>query len=431
MSSVVGVRDPKSVPLSGLEWGPIFGPPSLSSLITRMSCKRFNKVDVVASVCKHPRHPTLVDFKDSTWLTRGWTLQELIAPLEINLYSKEWEPIGTKSEITQYLEEITGIDQQVLQGAYPSICSVASRMSWAANRKTNRIEDMAYSLLGMFDINMPLLYGEGGKAFIRLQEEIMKDCNDQSLFAWETSDPVYYSGLLATSPKHFARSKRITSSEYLDVSEPSSTSSKGLRARLDLVHMKGGFYYGVLKCKSRETGHDVAVVLQHIWADQFPKNANAYEGSHWYWIRGTNGIQFTDPVSYWRWDPAIGLFGLHPSHCGRILVTHVGIKNQPMSLLFGTREGAPYCFLDEPKTGSSDLESNKRPSYKVTTAFHSRPFRPLETPTVGYTEISMTAGASRVRDAPFPTFVITLCLKTSRRLDDGVFTPFPEISNVF
>jgi len=77
-------------------------------------------------------------------------------------------------------------------------------MSWAAERETTRNEDVAYCLMGIFDINMPLLYGEVPKAFIRLQEEIMRYSNDQSLFAWSgNSDPTF--GMLAASPSCFAR----------------------------------------------------------------------------------------------------------------------------------------------------------------------------------------------------------------------------------
>lgn len=80
-------------------------------------------------------------------------------------------------------------------------------MSWASERETTRIEDIAYSLLGIFDVNMPLLYGEGNKAFVRLQEEIMKSSNDQTLFAWhnEEDEPSLkpFVGILAESPKRF------------------------------------------------------------------------------------------------------------------------------------------------------------------------------------------------------------------------------------
>lgn len=109
------------------------------------------------------------------WFTRGWTLQELLAPRDMVLYSSDWNRVGTRSGLRDSLSEITGIEIKYLCGhASLETASLSKRMSWAARRKTSRTEDLAYCLLGIFDINMPLLYGEGKKAFHRLQEEIMK-----------------------------------------------------------------------------------------------------------------------------------------------------------------------------------------------------------------------------------------------------------------
>ncbi|KAI0139997.1 HET-domain-containing protein [Hypoxylon sp. NC0597] len=130
-------------------------------------------------------------FARSVWFTRGWTLQELIAPRSVEFYSSNWVRIGSKWEYAATIEKITGIHRTVLKEPYFSGLktqrqySVAQRMSWAANRRTTRPEDLAYSLMGLFNVHMPLLYGEGEtKAFIRLQSEIAKLTNDQSLFAW-------------------------------------------------------------------------------------------------------------------------------------------------------------------------------------------------------------------------------------------------------
>ncbi|KAF3043444.1 hypothetical protein E8E12_008057 [Didymella heteroderae] len=122
--------------------------------------------------------------RKARWFSRGWTLQELIAPSQVLFYGKQWSFLGTKTTLCELLSLITGIDEAALQGANLEAFSVARRMSWAADRVTTRTEDLAYSLLGLFDVNMPLLYGEGEKAFTRLQEEIMKDSSDESLFAW-------------------------------------------------------------------------------------------------------------------------------------------------------------------------------------------------------------------------------------------------------
>ncbi|KAK7745022.1 hypothetical protein SLS53_003257 [Cytospora paraplurivora] len=145
------------------------------------------------------------------WFTRGWTLQELIAPKLVEFYDCEWNCHGTKSQRMYELEHITGVDAKVLGNSnlLSTIC-VGARMSWAAGRQTTRQEDMAYCLLGIFDVNMTMIYGEGGKAFIRLQEQIIKDSNDMTLFAW-TSDGSgqVYRGLLARSPSEFRACRNL------------------------------------------------------------------------------------------------------------------------------------------------------------------------------------------------------------------------------
>jgi hypothetical protein len=114
-------------------------------------------------------------FRKSEWFTRGWTLQELIAPASVDFFSREGELLGNKASLERHICEITGIPIKALRGSPLSDFSVAERMSWAANRETYRPEDKAYSLLGIFDVNMPLIYSEGkDKALQRLREEIDK-----------------------------------------------------------------------------------------------------------------------------------------------------------------------------------------------------------------------------------------------------------------
>ncbi|KAF2096003.1 HET-domain-containing protein, partial [Rhizodiscina lignyota] len=116
----------------------------------------------------------------SSWFTRGWTLQELIAPEQVLFYDHGWTPLGSRSDLSWELSYITGIAEAVLaQQKAVNFCSIAERMSWASRRTTTRKEDMAYGLLGLFQVNMPMLYGEGGeRAFLRLQEEIIKSSDD-------------------------------------------------------------------------------------------------------------------------------------------------------------------------------------------------------------------------------------------------------------
>jgi hypothetical protein len=113
-------------------------------------------------------------FRISRWFTRGWTLQELLAPESVEFFSQEGELLGDKKMLEHEIHEITGIPITALHGASLSHFSVDERMRWAAKRDTKRKEDKAYCLLGIFDVFMPLIYGEGDNAFIRLKEEIDK-----------------------------------------------------------------------------------------------------------------------------------------------------------------------------------------------------------------------------------------------------------------
>jgi hypothetical protein len=146
------------------------------------------------------------------WFTRGWTLQELIASEEIEFYGWGWNLIGTNVSLLGVLSAITGIEDKILNDSdMLQTVPVARRMSWAASRQTTRIEDLAYCLFGIFDVNLPLIYGEGQKAFIRLQEAIARENNDLSLFAWTSQNedmiPFHrrrqFRGILAESPAEF------------------------------------------------------------------------------------------------------------------------------------------------------------------------------------------------------------------------------------
>ncbi|KXH28424.1 HET domain-containing protein [Colletotrichum salicis] len=121
----------------------------------------------------------------SRWFTRGWTLQELLAPTVLEFYAQDWTLLGPRFSFGDIIEQETGIGKKYLWKEWgPRNASIAERMSWASHRTTTRTEDTAYCLLGIFDINMPLIYGEGIKAFQRLQEAIIRDNDDQSIFAW-------------------------------------------------------------------------------------------------------------------------------------------------------------------------------------------------------------------------------------------------------
>ena len=150
---------------------------------------------------------------DSNWFDRGWTLQELIAPRAVAFFDRDWRNAGTKIQYIANLSRRNRIPESVLRcTTEPSACSVAQRMSWAADRICTRIEDKAYSLLGLFDIHMPLIYGEGESAFLRLQNQIIQISKDESIFAWKTDFPGYtkpYSGLFAPSPSAYIDCNQI------------------------------------------------------------------------------------------------------------------------------------------------------------------------------------------------------------------------------
>jgi hypothetical protein len=169
-------------------------------------------------------------FGQSRWFTRGWTLQELLAPKTVKFFENcvstargtfltsettkpveedgcEWRELGSKETLAEEIAAASGIDIEVLKdNTLVPLRSVAERMSWASRRETTRKEDEAYCLLGIFDVSLPMSYGIKERAFLQLQEEIIKLSDDHSIFAWsgvEDGSP----GLLARSPSKFINSR--------------------------------------------------------------------------------------------------------------------------------------------------------------------------------------------------------------------------------
>ncbi|KAI0423890.1 heterokaryon incompatibility protein-domain-containing protein [Xylaria sp. FL1042] len=174
------------------------------------------------------------------WLTRGWTLQELIAPSQVLFYDSTWTFRGSKQDWKPLLFKETGVDESILDNPNGlRLIPVAQRMSWASKRQTTRIEDMAYCLFGIFDVNMPLIYGEGRKAFIRLQEEIAKESCDLSLFAWQQLDSSQsYRGILARSVAEFVHCRGIKHRTKGAIFPHEFTlTNRGLRIEASLVHV--------------------------------------------------------------------------------------------------------------------------------------------------------------------------------------------------
>ena len=218
-------------------------------------------------------------FTKSRWFTRGWCLQELIAPRQLFFFNSTWARIGTKSTLHPLITETTGIDRRSLLDPELSSVSIARRMSWASKRQTTRLEDVAYCLLGIFDVNMPLLYGEGEKAFIRLQEEIMKEMDDHSICAWRVDKQRSESsmiGILAKHPSYFLLTANIE--PHPTQWGPYSITNKGIQIQLPLLQThKPGEYLGVLGChEENDFKGSVGLLLREL-----EKEEKQYVRYHW------------------------------------------------------------------------------------------------------------------------------------------------------
>ncbi|ETS82469.1 hypothetical protein PFICI_04345 [Pestalotiopsis fici W106-1] len=280
----------------------------------------------------------------SRWFTRGWTLQELIAPPVVHFYSKNWRFLGRKRpasrstvpipspsgkepdsplvsdpDFLSIIERATSIDKDLLDGSLDlNEFGVAMRMKWASRRQTTRVEDRAYSLMGLFGVNIPLLYGEGTNAFIRLQEAILLTTDDQSIFAWkcptgEGGDKL--SGLLANDPRFFQYSGHVKPlpSNTITSSTPLGITSAGLRVAIALFKLSDvaprqfsasvdsdNLFAGVLDCSpyfwvDGDEGSicKPAVVLLWLGGDQFAR----FNASTLIHVNAT-GLQHIDVNSY-------------------------------------------------------------------------------------------------------------------------------------
>ncbi|KXH34496.1 HET domain-containing protein [Colletotrichum simmondsii] len=235
-----------------------------------------------------------IQFNNSRWFTRGWTLQELLAPETVEFFDAAWKKLGSRSSLAPKIEPITSIPAKFLEGYGLSFtihsAKIAMRMSWAARRQTTRVEDRAYSLLGIFDVNMPLLYGEGEKAFERLQIEIMKQSPDDSILAWASMDEhipeplipyddvayfISQKRALAQSPDEFVW---WTSTQPLDFYERSDSgmemTTRGLRVTLPVLKGRINMSYGVLNCMMNNNFDQILALRLH-----HTDVANEYERS--------------------------------------------------------------------------------------------------------------------------------------------------------
>lgn len=207
---------------------------------------------------------TLEDFVDEPWFTRGWTLQELLLARKIRFYGMDWSPIcpavleGRREEragkdgrndqrtsindkdnmsVVAAITRVTGIPEADIRNFVPSCTRVSEKMRWASQRTTCRIEDMAYSLLGLFDVTIPIAYGDGPRAFYKLMSAIADQYTEPDFFAW-AGKPSQWSLALPSSPQCYGpqASKNDLSTPSSALGEPAYELSKlGLQTRLVLV----------------------------------------------------------------------------------------------------------------------------------------------------------------------------------------------------
>lgn len=202
------------------------------------------------------------EIRRSRWFRRGWTLQELLAPRQVNFYAADWSKLGTRTTLARHISAATGIALKYLHAeeelgqenklssggrandtwmrerhAPIHAASVAERMAWLARRETTRVEDIAYCALGIFAIHMPLVYGEGPRAFTRLQEEILRVSTDHSLFCWSWGAVGGRSetGLLSPRPQGFLEAGLYSPRRLETRPRPYAMTNAGLSIHLPLV----------------------------------------------------------------------------------------------------------------------------------------------------------------------------------------------------
>lgn len=217
---------------------------------------------------------TREEFETSRWHTRGWCLQELLAPDVVEFYDEAWKFLGTKAKLMHHISDVTGINGRYLldRDAIRS-ASIATKFSWAAVRQTTRAEDMAYCLLGLLDINMPMLYGEGERAFYRLQSELIARYNDHTIFTWEAIEGSPDSMVvLAPSPAYFKQS----AGNYNIEAEARSTheiTNHGLRITLPCIHINQERLIAILNCRN-EQGSRIGMWLENLGKGRFRRLSN-------------------------------------------------------------------------------------------------------------------------------------------------------------
>lgn len=315
-------------------------------------------------------------FRESRWFTRGWTLQELIAPRGLIFYSQSWKKIGDRSDkfLLGTISGITGIPTSILTGKDTlHQISLAKKMSWAARRVTTRVEDVAYCLLGIFDVNMPLLYGEGTKAFTRLQEEIIETSNDHTIFCWtrdkRANVPADWTSMLAPSPLAFANSGDFIPVDAWENPVPYPMTNLGLSIHLPLIYTLTQIFVVLdagLSCGSRGTRACIAMqrATQRRTATNILHRSRFFESPMMLSAEATDRREGHDLVIRSRHVPHIDIDGpcLTLPECrfkhGVMLFVHPTARQ----LLYPGRHGMPLSSM------GYDIESHPAGVFDANTA---------------------------------------------------------------
>ncbi|KAI0591574.1 HET domain-containing protein [Pyrenophora tritici-repentis] len=219
------------------------------------------------------------EFQASRWFKRGWTLQELLAPEVIKFYDADWIQIGTKSSLLEPIFTATEIEEQHISDRDTiQHASISTKFSWASSRTTTRVEDVAYCLLGLglVNVNMPMLYGEGERAFYRLQLEVIKHSNDHTIFAWESSNEAWLpTSMFASSPTQFASASQLlrTPPQVQGQLEPYELTNHGLRMTLPCIPVGDNRIVTVLDCANTSSDH-VGVWLRLMKVGRYERLPN-------------------------------------------------------------------------------------------------------------------------------------------------------------
>lgn len=204
-----------------------------------------------AAICIiHLAQTTSVDCMGlDEWFQRGWTLQELLAPPVVKFFNANWRPLTSEPNdkrddgIMGRVAHITGCGSPSLRAFDPGPFDVDLRMTWAARRKTTRGEDMAYSLMGIFDVTLQPAYGEGAeRAFCRLVELIMQSSGNTSVLNWAGQEAASHnSRAFPSSPRCYWGHKPFGSSgQSLDFSNFSRVSRDLGSPSIPYYHSRGG-----------------------------------------------------------------------------------------------------------------------------------------------------------------------------------------------